>query len=244
MIADRHEKLYPSVQRFITWTILVGLKCGTWYVDSFFFLFRRNNWFSNGFPLVLAIDNLCWFLIPMRERKNDPVLIGFHENLLLNNGNLLSTLDRLNGKELQIASFGWKPGCCVSSLLHSLSMWYLLPRKFTGPRATIKLRDGKQYQHQSSPYILFNFIFLFFFCRVYFVIVVLFISPFLRGFNSIDRSDSKEQRNSSLSLHSNCNNSQCARCTVHTVFRSLTLCCLLWKKNLLLCVCCTHNKRI
>ena len=28
----------------------------------------------------------------MRERKNDPVLIGFHENLLLNNGNLLSTL--------------------------------------------------------------------------------------------------------------------------------------------------------
>ena len=69
--------------------------------------------------------------------------------------------------------------------------------------------------------------FFFFFFRVYFVIVVLFISPFLRGFNSIDRSDSKEQRNSSLSLHSNCNNSQCARCTVHTVFRSLNLCCLL-----------------
>ena len=106
------------------------------------------------------------------REKNDPVLIGFHENLLLNNGNLLSTLDRLNGKELQIASFGWKPGCCVSSLLHSLSMWYLLPRKFTGPRATIKLRDGKQYQHQSSPYILFNFIFLFFF--VEFILLLLF----------------------------------------------------------------------
>ena len=96
----------------------------------------------------------------------------------------------------------------------------------------------------SRRLIFYLTLFFFFFFRVYFVIVVLFISPFLRGFNSIDRSDSKEQRNSSLSLHSNCNNSQCARCTVHTVFRSLTLCCLLWKKNLLLCVCCTHNKRI
>jgi hypothetical protein len=216
----------------------------------FSFLYRRsNNWFSNGFPLVLAIDNLCWFLIPMRERKNDPVLIGFHENLLLNNGNLLSTLGSIEWERASDC-FVWVEAwvgvvsrhCCI---LSQCDIFYRESSRVRGLLSSYAMANNINTSRRLIFYLTWFFFFPFFLSSLFCYCCFVYFLFFLRGFNSIDRSDSKEQRNSSLSLHSNCNNSQCARCTVHTVFSLIDplLSPMKEKKTSLLCVCCTHNKR-
>jgi hypothetical protein len=124
------------------------------------------------------------------------------------------------GKSFRLLRLGGSLGvvsrhCCI---LSQCDIFYRESSRVRGLLSSYAMANNINTSRRLIFYLTWFFFFPFFF--VEFVLLLLFcLFPlFLRGFNSIDRSDSKEQRNSSPSLHSNCNNSQCARCTVHTVF--------------------------
>lgn len=170
----------------------------------------------------------------MRERKNDPVLIGFHENLLLNNGNLLSTLGSIEWERASDC-FVWVEAwvgvvsrhCCI---LSQCDIFYRESSRVRGLLSSYAMANNINTSRRLIFYLTLFFFFPFFFVELVLLLLFCLFLLFYEG-STLSIAQTVKNNVTRVSLYIltviivNVHAAQFTRSS-----RSLTLCCLLWKK--------------